>query len=1132
MKSKLLNQLVIMSRYLIFGLFLQSVLSCMLIADDLHAQLDKKSIEDIYVSINVDNTRLGDVLSQLSKETGFSFAFNEKLVNLKQRVSLHISRASLADILREISRESDLKFKRVNDYIHVGKRLAIEAIEVVEVKQVITITGKVTTSEDNSGLPGVNVIIKDTSQGTVTDVNGNYKIEIPSAESVLVFSSVGYVSEEVMVGNRSVIDIALSPDIQKLGEIVVIGYGSTSKTKLVSSVSTINETKELSKVPITNITESLAGRTPGLFVQNNPDGSPQDGELPRISIRGGGEPLYIVDGIKQTKQYFANIQPEDIESISFLKDASASAVYGAEAADGIVLVTTKRGGAGQEKLSVEYGSNISVQTRLIKPNFLDLYEQALLQNEAAFRDGTALPVSEELLQKYKTGSDPQYRSTDWYDAVLRKFAPLTKHYLSLSGTSNNTTIYLSGNYQTQESPFNDAGEQGTNRYSFRSSVSQKIENIGLTVTGQMDWMRFDARYPAGGSGTVWGWLRQGISVPLLNPDGNYYQYGNPLSAASDKGGYLKNQETWMNNRLILNWEVPWVEGLTINTFMNYLNDANINKNWKVNDLGIAPFYNWDNTLGVGQGSPNLSEMTTNRNKLDLQTQVDYKKTISEDHNISLTAVYTQYKQTGNFLSAYRRDFVSGAVDQMFAGSTTGLQNDGSGDEKAERGWVGRVKYDYKSKYILEFTGRYDGSDNFPEDKRWGFFPAVAAGWNLAMEPFMQNVNEKIKLSSFKLRASWGKTGLSSGASRFGYIPTYNYVNDNYYAGGSWNPGFTEGNLVSSDFTWYERKSTNIGADFSFFDNRLTGSVDWFYYRTTNFLASPSGIYSTPLGKSLPEVLTNSAHRRGGGEFTLGYTTNLKGLNINIAGNLAYYDQLWESKYDEPEATLKNPNTRLTHATDYYTVGYYDLGYYQTMEDFYNNPRQLGKLKYIPGMTMYRDENGDGKIDQRDLKKIGKSNFPHLVYGININMDYKGFSLNALFQAASHRQLYLGYVWYASVSGQRVYDLQKDNWTETNRNAQFPVMSNAVNDYQTTSTKYLVDASYLRLKELSISYDLRHSLLKNVNQIGGLSVFISGTNVFTLSPLKKYYIDPETPDIYNDFGWPVNRAFSVGLRLSL
>ena len=494
-------------------------------------------------------------------------------------------------------------------------------------------------------------------------------------------------------------------------------------------------------------------------------------------------------------------------------------------------------------------------------------------------------------------------------------------------------------------------------------------------------------------------------------------------------------------------------------------------------------------------------------------------------------VYTQNEWYQEWFSAYRRDYISSAVDQIFAGPNEGKTNDGSASEGGRMGYVGRLKYDYKGKYILEGNFRYDGSDNFPEDSRWGFFPSVSAGWVVSDESFMKKLDDKDILNLLKIRASYGTVG-NDDVARFAYVPSYSLVQGSLNVDGNLLNGFSEGNLVSPDLTWFTQKSQNYGFDFGTLNNKLSGSFDYFYYKTSGFLISPLDRYITPLGKSLPVVKSNSVLRRAGLEFVLQYKGRLGDLKYEVGTNLTKYDQLWEQKDDEDEVSLKNPLRRLTHQTDYFGHGLRADGLYQSLDEVMNSPRTLGGTGLAPGDIRYEDVNGDGKIDQNDEVRVGKSTFPHLNYGFDIKLDYKGFSLYSLIQGTGARNMYLSDHLQNRYSGLLHYDFQLDYWKDDNTNATFPRLSSidGLNGghNQKASTWWLVDAAYVRLKSLSLSYDLRYSLLKNQNVISSCRLSINGTNLLTFSNAKKYF-DPENGSSAG-YAYPMQRVWSIGLNV--
>lgn len=1079
------------------------------------------------ISLNIKNTPLKEVLNVIENKSGYSFVYDSSLTDVGKNVSVQVSDKPVEEVLDDVFKGSDVHIRIVEDYILITPKTSGTITGKNQIQQEdYQVKGKVTDAAGEP-LPGVNVFDQNNpTSGVITGVDGTYSINV-GAEITLVFSYIGFETQSINVAGRTNINVTLVEESTGLDEVVVVGYGTTTKRKMVSSVSTI-ETENIEKAPYANVIEGMAGRTSGLIMRQS---GGEYGSTAAVSIRGGGEPLYVIDGLVSSKNEFAAIPPEDIQEISVLKDAAATAVYGMDSADGIILVTTRRGSEGDIK--VTYSGNFSLQQPTTHPKYVSGYDRAVEKNWAANYDGLPPVVGDELLNILENNLDPvRYPDYTPYDEVIKDFAQQTKQNISLNGTMNNTKVYLSLDYFNQKSIL-DVGDWGLKRYSSRANISHEFENIGLTVTGNMSLQRSLSDQPALGHWDVFFHLR---GMPrgraLFNPEGNLTGEMNPYGEMSPDGGYRRSENNRATARMEFSWDVPWVKGLTAKVIGNYNNIQSLDKHWNANQRSSATIYDWDN-VALDMGKANLYQSTARNVQYNFESQIHYNKTFNGIHNLNLTGVYTERESRYDYFNASRRNYASGAVDQLFAGSSIGKDNNGSASEGGRRGYVGRIKYDFNSKYILQTSFRYDGNDNFPEDQRWGFFPSVSLGWNMDKEEFIKPIFEKLYINSFKLRASMGVTGTDNGVARFGYIPRYNLIENPYYIGGEWVTGFREGDLVSNNLTWYERTSTNIGVDFGFLKEKISGSFDVFYYRTTGYLGSPKDKYTTPLGKNLPQIKTNSAHRRGGYELSLNYKASIGQATLNVGGNMTYYDQLWEKKHDESEASLMNPYTRLTHQRDYYTTALLDAGYYNSMDQILDSPRRLPSTELKPGDIAYQDFNGDGKIDGNDVTRIGTGDFPHFTYGSYIDVAYKGFALNVLFQGTSNRQMYLGYMWQNELN-HKLYDIQMDNWKPDNRDALFPRIStmsrpNGGNN-QENSSFWLIDAWYIRLKSLSLSYDFKNYLLKNSKTFSELSLIFSGTNLWTYSPVNKYYIDPESNGSEN-YGYPVQRTFNLGVRVA-
>jgi len=1001
-----------------------------------------------------------------------------------------------------------------------------------------TVTGKV-SDESGEALPGVNIILKGSTSGQVTEINGAYSINVPETDAVLVFSFVGYISQEIAVNGRQVIDVTLSEDLQTLSEVIVVGYGESSRKKIVSSVTQV-DAKELATYPFTNTIEMLTGRAKGVITMVQ-GGVP--GTLPTISIRGGGEPLYIIDGVPATKQEFAGLAPTDIESYTILKDAAAAAVYGARAGNGVVLVTTKRGSGG---IRLTYNSSVTFATPTTPIRYLQPEEVAEALDRASYYNGgrvTFMDVDENgglrwdpaRLDSIKKGiwNNPWYGKTDWNELILEDYAPSQVHDLAISGSSGDTRYHLSGRFAEQNGIVkNDV--YNSKRYNARLSVTQDFKEIGLSARASASWNQQDLREPPQ---SVWGIMtglyRQNSFAHLFLPSGNPRGGPeNPYLMIDPAGGYRISNNSYMNLMLNMDWSVPKVKGLTASVMSNYRVYRGDRKNWFANAMGTGQSYNVLDQK-EDMGPPHLNQLSEYNKDYTLQLRANYNKEINR-HTIDATFVYEELANTYAYLGAGRTEYQTAVIEQLNAGPSSTATNSGSQSENARRGFIGRLNYDYDARYMIEASFRYDGSDKFPKDKRWGLFPSVSLGWNIGDESFMDGASGI--LDDMKLRASWGNVGLDN-VGNFQYLAVFNNSND-FFEDGAWRPTLVEGNLVSPDLTWYTRNTINLGLEFGLLKNRLSGEIDYFYYRTTGYLASPQNVYSTPLGKSLPQIKTNSAHRRGGWEFSLSWQERKGAVDYRIGANAVHYEELWERRYDEPEASLKNPLTRLTHEKSFYDRMYVADGYYQTMEEVLDHPRMQAATTLRPGDLRYEDINGDGVIDGNDMIRQGRPKFPHLMYGLDLGATWKGLSLDVLLQGTGKRHILLESFVRRYATNQIGMVGSEDFWRFDNPDALYPRYTETVDinggNNQVNSTHWLKEGSYLRVRNIRLSYDLKQTVLSKWNFLRSLQVYASALNLFTFSHVGRYQIDPEDGrdgDAASSMGYPIQRAYNVGITCS-
>lgn len=1002
----------------------------------------------------------------------------------------------------------------------------------LNIQQQKTITGTVIDGKTGEPVIGASVKQKGSTRGSITNVDG--KFQLPAAPGVtLEISYIGFITKEVTATGQPM-TIKLDEDFQKLDEVVVVGYGTTSKRKTTAAITTVNA-DDLAKVPVPNITQTLAGRAPGLIVQSSGGGL---GNTASISIRGGGTPLYVIDGIISETRDFENLNPEDIDQMTVLKDASATAVYGARAANGIILITTKKGKSG--KMKIDYGFTYTWSNPVYLPKKLDSYWAAYYVNKAQENDGLKGPYTEEELQKYKDGSDPyNYPNTDWQAITMRNAAPEQKHTLSVSGGNDRVSFYTGLGYYNQEAIYK-TNSNNMQRYNLRTNIVANFDEIGLKMTSGIDAYIWDLAQPntlqGSGNYTIWSHIQNKTPMQLgYNKFGQIYSGTNdsPLIDISDDGGYFKQERSSVTANMQLEWSVPEVDGLKLRGLGSYTIVNDRNKSW-----AKTPYaYDLEGNQNT-PGKPSLSKNVYYHRNFTLQAFADYNKSFGQ-HTVGATLGMEASGSDYDNSSLSRQEFLLD-VDQMGAGPVEGMSNGSSeGTSYRRAAFIGRLKYDYAAKYMVELNMRRDGSDYFPKGNRWGNFYSASAGWVISEENFWKVLRDNHIFDMFKIRGSYGEIGLDGSTdgslSRYAYLPSYSLNQRGNYLGGQFVPGFTEGALVSTDITWYKNKNFNIGFDFGSLNNRLSGSVDYFRMTTTGYLASPSNVgYTAPLGKSLPKVKSNGESVRQGFEFVLQWKDQIRDFRYGISANFTIYDSRWNINPNESEVNLKNPYQRTTQVGAYTGIAYENLGFYTGFDDIMNSPKRQSSTNLVAGDLKYYDFNGDGIIDGNDQIRMGHGSSPRGNYGINVDLGYKGWFFNMLWQGATPYDIAMGNIiqgtgMYLPV----VYEFQTDYWTPDNTNARYPRLHsstgyNGNNNYVSTDFWY-VNAAYIRLKTISLGYDFKEVLLKKVSWLSRCTISLTGYNLLTFSPSKKYGMDPEIGE-GNLYNYPTSKSYSISINL--
>ncbi len=1007
-----------------------------------------------------------------------------------------------------------------------------DAVEMVQ--QTTKIKGTVV---DNTGFGviGAAVVVKGTTNGVVTDFDGNFEIEAKVGD-MLEISYVGYKTITIAASAQHM-NITMEEDTEQLDEVVVVGYSSTSKRDLIASVSTV-KAEQISNMPVANIAQGLAGRSPGLIVKASGGGI---NSTPSISIRGGGDPIYVIDGIIRSSADFANLSPDDIQSMSILKDASATAVYGSRATNGIIQIVTKQGKEG--KVSFEYDFNQSFAQPSIWPEKMSSYDRAIYANIARENDGLDPAYTQEGLNHFKNGTDPlNFANTDWRKLVLNDWAPMQKHSIRLTGGSETSKYYVSLGHINQNSLYKN-DNHWMKRTNFRVSNTTLIKDLGLTINTSIDGYRQHKTHPYTSTASDYYGVFSHINdkyirYPGVNKFGLPYNItDNPVAETAKDAGYIRNIENVINGKGELIWELPWVKGLKVRAASNYRYYGETQKSWRKD----AAQYDWDSESPIYANKPVLNHTSATGYSFTNQAFVEYAGQFGK-HSVSALGGFEQYyEKTESYW--LQRDNYAFDIDQIGVGDANSQTNGGSEAEMGRAAWIGQVKYNYDNKYYAEGSIRYDGSDRFAPGNRWGAFFSGSLGWVVTAEEFMQELVEKNILNSLKLRASYGETGLDESAGRFQYMTTYSYNPYAYVMNGQYYPGFTEGALASPDLTWYTTKQMDFGFDFASLNSRLYGSFDYFYYSTKGYLVAPVGdsYINTALGVGLPRVASDSEHRRAGIEVSLGWRDNIGDLKYDIAGNFTIYNTIWALDESESESSRLNPYHRSQQVKqNFYGTLYKNLGYYTSAEDVYNSAGIINSYNsgYLTaGDIKYEDTNGDGQITSEDQRRLGKSSSPHNQFGLNINLSYKGFYFSTLFQGSLGFDLYvtpaLGMQTGQTGDMPVAYDYQTDFWTPDNRDAQYPrLMSNTglnSNNNYASSDFWLINGSYIRMKDFQFGYDFKYKLLKNVAWLTRCKVGISGQNIFTISEATKFGLDPEPKDT-GYYGYPVERTLAFTLNL--
>ena len=1044
------------------------------------------------------------------------------------------------------------------------------------------VSGKVLDAQ-GLALPGVSILVKGTTTGTVTTVDGDYTLTAPRPNSTLVFSYIGYTSQEIPINNRNSINITLASDDKMLNEVVVVGYGEQKKETVTGAVATVKGS-DLVKSPAMNLTNSIAGRMPGVIATNASGEPGYDGAAIRIrgsNTLGNNDALIVIDGVPARAGGIERLNPADIESMSVLKDASA-AIYGSRAANGVILVTTKRGKSGKPELSYSFNQGFGQPTSL--PKMASAAEYAQLNNEinlynlpaqywkdanVAFNttgtytrpdDGSIAKAAytPDDIKKFQDGSDPwAHPNTDWFGAALKTWSPQSRHTLQLVGGSDNIKYLVSANYQNQDAYYKNSAT-GYKQYDFRTNIDAKVSKYVNTVIGVVG--RQENRYfPTVGAGDIFRMLVRGYpNKPAFWPTGqpapDIENGQQPVLVTTSATGYDRDTRYYLQSNASVNITNPWIPGLKLTGSVALDKYIQQGKTWQ------TPWfvYSWDYTsydankqpvlqrVQKGPAQATLNQYTNDQFNSLLSGLLTYDHVFASNHAITLLAGITKEQSNSNGFSGYRKYFSSTAIDQLFAGgSAEKNSNTTAAWQRARMSYFGRAAYNYKEKYLAEFLWRYDGSYMFPASSRWGFFPGVTAGWRISEEDFFKKSLPIV--SSLKLRASWGQLGndqvyFNNTLREYDYLPTYAYgdaqnSNWGYVTGGQVSQTLYENGVPNTKLTWEVANNSDIGLEGSILNGKLFFEFDVFQNKRSNILWRQSASIPQTTGATLPATNIGRVTNKGY-EFRVGYNGQVGEVKYNVSVNggyakntITFWDETpgapaWQRSTGKPiPSNVNDPNQ--ANGTLLYQ---YD-GIFSTQADIDANTLDYsgaGASTLRPGDMKLKDIDGNGKIDGNDRVRADRNNQPRFQGGFNLGLRYRNFDFSMLIQASTGGQIYL-----QTESGtignflQYSYD---HRWTVDNPSTVDPRIVDRNNQYFSNGTSYwLKSTNYARLKNIELGYTLPSTIANKVG-LNNLRVYVNGLNIATYAPAMKGLFDPESTSSSAQY-YPQARVINTGVSLS-
>jgi len=1109
------------------------------------------------VAAKAQTKSLTKILSDLERHYRVSFNYNNDLLSaLQGDVSLMEDQTLNLDLkLKNLLVPNDLTFEKISpsSYIIMKARKSetekedASGIQVAGKKVELVVSGKV-TSKAGEGLPGVTVLFKGSTIGATTGTDGAYSLTVPSADGTLIFSFIGFATKEVPIPSSGNLNVTLEEDAKALDEVVVVGYGEQKKESVTGSVASVSSA-EITTTTSDNVVNMLSGKVAGMRVVAR---TGQPGVLnTEFDIRGLGTPLVVIDGVPSDRD-LARMNPNDIESLTVLKDASA-AVYGVRAANGVVLVTTKRGKG--EKIRVAYDGTYGFQTPTVNPRLMNAQQYRNMINDYSRVQGNANPYSQEDVANAIT--------YDWYNEGLRDMAPQTQHDINVSGGTEKLNFYSSLGYNFQDG-FAKSGISRYERFNIRTNLSAQItQNLRaeLLLSGMKDesnggyvelWSLYKALWSQIPTDPIY--INEGTLYPGLAWD----SWHPSVVTNEDLSGYRKAYNTSFRGNMSLNYDFPTVKGLSAKGLYSY--DRNLTENrdfqkkYSLYSLNLEP-----KTFATPS---QLTRQYRPRTNSLLQASLNYKNSINDLHNITLLALIEQGVRTSDHVSS-RRNFNVDAIDELFAGVTNDQVAITNADEvwtRVNKGVVGRVNYDFASKYLAEFSFRYDGSSRFATGNQWGFFPAASVGWRVSDENFWTKNNFlSNNITGFKLRGSYGIMGDDNSAG-YQYINGYTF-GGNFVQNGTAISGVNPTPIPNLNLTWYTSKTANVGFDLNFWNRLLGIEFDLFRRDRDGLLANPVRDIPGTLGATIAQENLNS-DRTQGFEVNLSHLNTFGEVSYRVNANLSYTRT--RNKYVERGRSVDSYDNWRNNANDRYNGvfwGHDVTGQFVSLEEAWAAPNinqsYSGNSRVLPGDYIYSDWNGDGVIDDMDMHPIailnGSGNLndnttrPLYSYGLTLGGSWRGLDINLLFQGATgvwtrYPESFRKATMFSNSNSLAIHD---DRYKTVNPEADpwdpntewmpgvYPAptkgTSNQYSGNYAFQTREVVNASYLRLKSMEIGYALPQAWLFS-GKIQGLRLFVNGFNLLTFSKMYDE-VDPEKSSNQHGYEYPLTSTFNGGVGIT-